>query len=379
MPTLDFEDSRAKAPATKKPLTLFLGTGVLVGALALGSTFAANINLNGNSDVEFGQGVVTTTACDDDGITVTPYSTYINAPGTGEHKLSSIRISGVNSTACDGKTFRIKAYGSGPDPLDLFNYTRTDYFPTREVQNVDYNFVDIEKDGSDFLWRSGGSDGDDVIDKSPTAFTIDLISAGPTITRTLGALATGVKKITVETFDTSATERGYNVSEIGPGGGTIFYVANEPFDCGPTLNEVCQYLEVAPDSWDDSFDYADGDPGRTWSSFSNRQIPVAGANATAIGTGYSNSIAIRSQLGNNNGNSAAVLAREYLGGGKTDWYLPSKDELNRLHIFNFFEGEVGYWSSSEYSNGQAWYYERLNGAFTSSKAAPIPVRPIRAF
>lgn len=51
MPTLDFKDSMAKAPSTKRPLKLFLGTGVLVGALALGSTFAANINLNGNSDV----------------------------------------------------------------------------------------------------------------------------------------------------------------------------------------------------------------------------------------------------------------------------------------------------------------------------------------
>jgi hypothetical protein len=109
VPTLDFQDSIAKGPATKKPLKLFLGTGVLVGALALGSTFAANINLNGNSDVEFGQGVVTTTACDDDGgITVTPFSTFVNATGVGEHRMSSIRISDIDG--CDGKVFRIKAY-----------------------------------------------------------------------------------------------------------------------------------------------------------------------------------------------------------------------------------------------------------------------------
>jgi hypothetical protein len=39
------------------------------------------------------------------------------------------------------------------------------------------------------------------------------------------------------------------IGDVGPGGGTVFYVEQSgSFQCGPTLNLTCQYLEVAPTS-----------------------------------------------------------------------------------------------------------------------------------
>jgi hypothetical protein len=377
MPILDFGNSEAKGPSTKKPLKLVLGAGVLVGALALGSTFAANINLNGNSDVEFGQGVVTTTACDDDGITVTPFSTFINQAGGGEHRMSSIRISGIDSTSCNGKTFRIKAYGDGPNPLQLFKWEDGEYngeeyeFTERDR----YNFVDITRTGGDYFWTSEGTDDDDVIQRSSTAFTMDFVSWSNIVRRTPLALAGDVKKITVETFDASESEGVYALGGTGPGGGMIFYVANEPFVCGYQLNEFCLYLEVAPFGW-----YDDGsDPVRTWSAEANWQTAVVGANETAIGTGFANSVAIASQGGNFDFNSAAVLAREHDGGNQVDWYLPSKDELDQLHIYNQFAGVGGYWSSSQVDDSRAWDRGVNGPPGEGLKYSTTPVRPIRAF
>ena len=127
MPIFDFEDSGASGRGTKKPLKLFLGTGVLVGALALGSTFAANINLNGDSNVEFGQGVTQTVACSgSQSLTVTPLSTFVNSSGTGESKFSGIRVDNIPTT-CQDRDFIFSAYNdeAASTALAIFNTSGT--------------------------------------------------------------------------------------------------------------------------------------------------------------------------------------------------------------------------------------------------------------
>ena len=396
MPILDFRDSTAKGPSTKKPLKLVLGTGVLVGALALGSTFAANINLNGGGNVEFGQGVATTTACDEDGITVTPFSTFINAPGAGSHKLSTMRISGIDSTSCDGKTFRIKAYGDGPDPLDLFKWEEGQLICNADTcemvytETGRYDFVDITRTGDDYIWTSEGSDDDDVIDRTSTAFTIDFASVSNSVRRTLLAAANDVKKITVETFDASESDLVYTVGDTGPGGGIVFYYLEAGFNCGSTFSATgsptggkCHYLEAAPRTWYDGTN----DPGISWATDvnGNRETSVTGARETAIGSGYQNSLAIQAQTGNVAATSAAVAARAYRGGSKSDWYLPSIDELIELKINKEVADALigGYWSSSEGAEDGA-YDLGFNpwdspGLATPGKHQTTPVRPIRAF
>jgi hypothetical protein len=84
---------------------------------------------------------------------------------------------------------------------------------------------------------------------------------------------------------------------------------------------------------------------------------ISGADGTAIGTGAQNTIDIM------NGCSSAGIAARLCGdlvlGGYSDWYLPSKDELNQLYlnkvaIGGFNSNGLAYWSSSEGDNDRAW-------------------------
>jgi hypothetical protein len=85
------------------------------------------------------------------------------------------------------------------------------------------------------------------------------------------------------------------------------------------------------------------------------QGTVVGSSGTAIGTGNSNTNAIIA------GCAAADFAARtcyYLVlNDKTDWFLPSKDELNEMYVqrsvIGGFSG-IQYWSSSEYDAEKAW-------------------------
>jgi hypothetical protein len=122
MAILEFNTPPANRPAGKK-LKMALATVAIATSLTLSSTLAANINLNNDSNVEFGQGVVATTACDNS-IIVTPISTFVNTTGAGEHRFSGLSLSDVDTTddandsqGCAAKLFTIKAYKSNGDQL----------------------------------------------------------------------------------------------------------------------------------------------------------------------------------------------------------------------------------------------------------------------
>ena len=114
-----------------------------------------------------------------------------------------------------------------------------------------------------------------------------------------------------------------------------------------------------------------------------------GAIGTAIGTGFSNTSNIIASQGIIATNYAAGLARAYTGGGYTDWYLPSKDELNKLYlnrvaIGGFISNSSGlYWSSSEiqsYPYHSAWLQDFSNGGPLSFfKEFDVNIRAIRSF
>jgi hypothetical protein len=114
-----------------------------------------------------------------------------------------------------------------------------------------------------------------------------------------------------------------------------------------------------------------------------------GAIGTAIGTGFSNTNTIIASQGKIASIYAAGLARAYNGGGYTDWYLPSKEELNKLYlnrvaIGGFISDSYGnYWSSTENQappNNSAWLQYFENGGQQSfEKDIKINVRAIRSF
>jgi hypothetical protein len=140
---------------------------------------------------------------------------------------------------------------------------------------------------------------------------------------------------------------------------------------------------------------SDQSKGIMWYNTSNANLSVTrtGATDTAIGTGLVNTNKIIASQGATSTNYAAGLARSYKGGGYSDWYLPSKNELNLLcknirEVGNF--PDQGYWSSTEINtnhneSASAWgqrFISNFVGSCTqgnTSKNVSLYVRAIRAF
>ena len=108
-------------------------------------------------------------------------------------------------------------------------------------------------------------------------------------------------------------------------------------------------------------------------------------NAKSTTDGFLNTRQIVSVQGN--GHYAASICNDYTGGGFGDWFLPSKDQLNKLYMHS--QGLLGngiyggvYWSSTEYDAGNAWVQDFANGQQfidNTSDGANVHTRAIRAF
>jgi hypothetical protein len=108
---------------------------------------------------------------------------------------------------------------------------------------------------------------------------------------------------------------------------------------------------------------------------------TTGATATAIGSGFNNTLTIISSLGSGN---AAGICWNYYGPGTYDfWFLPSKDELNLMYQQKDVIGGFGtfdFWSSSESANDKAWSQSFLNGTnYSDSKNIQWHARAVRTF
>ena len=115
----------------------------------------------------------------------------------------------------------------------------------------------------------------------------------------------------------------------------------------------------------------------------NGAFTTTSATGTAIGTGLSNTDAIIASQGAVTTNYAAGLARAYGGGGYSDWYLPSKDELNQLYLNRVAIGGFAsafYWSSTEATQFFTWRQNLNTGVQdTLGKSGLMYVRAIRTF
>ena len=217
----------------------------------------------------------------------------------------------------------------------------------------------------------------------PQATTSTTVAAATTTvaatTTTVAATTTTVAATTTTVALACASGGLCAVGDTGPGGGIVFYVhANGTFACGETLNQNCTYLEAAP--------FGD-EVQRTWATGGNQSAAVSGADGTAIGTGEQNTADIVAQSGNVAVTSAAVYCSELVSGGQSDWFLPSKDELNlmytNLHSASTPLGgfsSVYYWSSSEGGGSIAWFRNFDGGGqYYDGKSVSLSVRPVRAF
>ena len=204
---------------------------------------------------------------------------------------------------------------------------------------------------------------------------------------------------------TCAAGTSCQVGDIGPAGGVVFYDAGSKQSWG-------RWLEASPASCQTS--------GKVWRNAAankkgTKQLPLlypewktAAKNrvlSKAIGMGMKNTELIWKQ--HKTLAAVAPTAAGYAGGlvcgGKDDWFLPSKDELDALYnvlaltdndltgnnSFGFTRGF--YWTSSEYNNETAWTQLWVDGQqFDREKWLtgdprkdggfnPFHVRPIRAF
>ena len=125
---------------------------------------------------------------------------------------------------------------------------------------------------------------------------------------------------------------------------------------------------------------------------------ISGADGTAIGTGAQNTIDI--ELGCTTTGTAADICANLTLGGYSDWFLPSKDELNLMwtnladsdgngfvggpsdtNNIGGFAANSSYWSSTELDAFHAWYQYFTNGLQYSGyyKNDYFNVRAVRAF
>ena len=123
MEILKFENAPAprKSAPKKSNLKSLAGLATVAAIAVLGSTLAANISLGSGSAIEFGQGVQTTSACDN-AITLSPKVTFVNNSTNPQFFLSTVSFTGVDATTagCQGKTLTLNAYGdSSATPLQL--------------------------------------------------------------------------------------------------------------------------------------------------------------------------------------------------------------------------------------------------------------------
>ena len=161
------------------------------------------------------------------------------------------------------------------------------------------------------------------------------------------------------------TTNPHSLGDTGPAGGWVFY------DKG-SYSDGWRYLEAAP---------SDQSTGIQWYNGSNVDT---GAIGSAIGTGQANTTAIAAKQ--RAGSYAAQLCNDLTVGGYSDWFLPSKDELNQMYLNLKKQGVGGfasdyYWNSLEYTTDSAWdqYFGNGQQYYGNPKSIADRVRAARAF
>ena len=142
--------------------------------------------------------------------------------------------------------------------------------------------------------------------------------------------------------------------------------------------------------------YLDGNGGGLIAAPSDQQSATwgcygqsIGGTSSAVGAGAANTTAIVS--GCSETAIAAKICADYTDGTYTDWFLPSKDELNLMYE-NIGQGNVlglgnvgnfaewYYWSSTGYYPNVAWNQKFTHGYQSEyDKVSTYNVRAVRAF
>ena len=263
-------------PKSRKPLKLILGVCATITAVVLGTTFAANINLNTGHPIEFGQGIAATVSCQSNSLTLTPFSSFNNSSNT--FVLSELKITDIDSSCAD-HFFKVAIWPAlGSAPFVDFTVGYDNGWLTGNSTWKDSN--------SDNISSQGGN--------RPDSVDIGVIynhNFDQSNDDNIPAMA--ISKITIESFATKPTLGGELTSlcqfggscalgDTGPGGGQIIEVASPAQSWGT-------YLEAAP-----------------------TDVPIGIDYRVNTGPDFPDAI---------------TAAYEYRGGGLSDWRPPTTNEL----------------------------------------------------
>lgn len=193
------------------------------------------------------------------------------------------------------------------------------------------------------------------------------------------------------------------IGDTGPGGGTVFFVRstytptsistqNGARTTSLTSAELAalpfDYLEAAPAGWDNS---SATDPTINYSN-DNNSANYNQISGSKIGTGKANTDQMVSLYSSDNStNNAAIRIHNATIGGKSDWWLPSNDELI-LMFTNLYKASpsIGGWRTDTNiayrTSTQAKFfvfhwsaaYEGNNFKFDAANW-PYPVKAVRGF
>ena len=120
----------------------------------------------------------------------------------------------------------------------------------------------------------------------------------------------------------------------------------------------------------------DLDPAMAWDKSGQTSLGTS----SVIGTGKSNT----DKMYATGTSVAATNTRNFTLNGYTDWYIPSRDELNQVFInktiIGGFDYTVQYWSSSESGSTGAYSQHFGTGTYyTHAKTYGCYIRPVRSF
>ena len=140
-------DSGSEKPRRNRKLIALISIGAIAGAITLSTTLAAKLTLNTNGRTEFGQGVMSTTTCDTNGIKVTPINSFYNKQAAGSFTFNAIQFEHISAN-CAGRDFIIKVYNQNGDLLEITNDGEERYREARVYFQPFTNSIQIsENDG----------------------------------------------------------------------------------------------------------------------------------------------------------------------------------------------------------------------------------------
>jgi len=232
------------------------------------------------------------------------------------------------------------------------------------------------------------SDGDALVyslTTSPTGMAINsttgLINWTPTA---IGSFDVTVKVSDGELSDTQSftitveEDGAYALRDIGPAGGYIFY------DKG-YYSSGWRYLEAAPVSTESNKKWGSWD----WTNCISLCGTLIGGTELGVGTGQNNTNIIVAWLNSHSETGkAAQFCDALIYGGYSDWFLPSRWELDLMYTNLKVFGVGGfksapssfYWSSSELGKDYALGLDFSDGfGVQASKDINYLVRAVRAF